>query len=437
MDLTVNTDFAQVEVDDEQVNLTRFNLFFPEKRDFFLENAGIFQFGRQGFFGTPPYLMFFSRRIGIGPDGEVSIVGGARLTGRVGGQTVGFVSAVTDATAGRDSEIFNVVRVKRDVGSSHYVGAMVTDRRGEGPTNTVAGVDGRFILTPALILDAFASHSFTQGPGGDGLAYSASLNYTTDPYGFFMEHLAIDADAVASSGFITRTDLRRSSLNLRRRIRPGVLGIRLNDFRANGEYQATLDGRFQDWAAGVSTFPTWESGDNANFSINWGETRVDQPFILADTLPVPAGRYRQDDWSVRFSTSAARGWTLSANGGRQDFFGGTLSTVGGTVSVTPDPSISLSTSLTRNHVELPSGSFTANIASLRTIWALSTKITTNALLQYNSLTEDVITNIRFNFIHRPGSDLYVVFTEGRSEIDGSRVTVDRGVVVKFTYLVRI
>jgi hypothetical protein len=128
---------------------------------------------------------------------------------------------------------------------------------------------------------------------------------------------------------------------------------------------------------------------------------------------------------------------VSLNAGRDDLFGGTLTMLGGSMSITPTPWISLSTSLTRNHVELPSGSFTANIGSLRAVWALSTKITTNALLQYNSLTEDLITNIRFNFIHRPGSDLYVVFTEGRSEIDGSRVTADRGVVVKFTYLVRI
>ena len=436
LDVTVNTDFAQVEVDDEQVNLSRFSLFFPEKRDFFLENAGIFEFGRGGFFGPPPYLMFFSRRIGIGPEGEVPLVGGARLTGRVGGQTVGFLSTVTDASGGRDSEIFNVARVKRDVGSSHYIGAMVTDRRGEGPANTVAGVDGRFQLTPALILDAFTSHSFTGGDGGNGLAYSASLNFTTDPYGFFLEHLAIDEDAVAGSGFITRTDLRRSSLNLRRRIRPGVAGLRLNDFRINGEYQSALSGRFQDWSAGLSTAPTWNSGDNANLSLTIGETRVDDAFLLADTLPVPAGRYSEDAWSARVSTSSARPWTISVNGGIEDFFGGDLSTVGTTLTVTPDPSIALSASLTRNHVDIESGSFTADITSLRAVWALSTKMTTNALVQYNSLSRDLVTNVRFNFIHRPGSDLYVVFTEGRSDVDGSRVPVDRGMVVKFTYLVR-
>lgn len=436
LDLTMNTDFAQVEVDDEQVNLTRFNLFFPEKRDFFLENAGIFEFGQQGFFGPPPYLMFFSRRIGIGPSGEVPIVGGGRLTGRVGGQTVGFLSVVTDASAGRDGEIFNVARVKRDIGSSNYLGAMVTDRRGPDPTNTVAGVDGRFHLSPALVFDAFAAQSFTQGPGGDGLAYNATLDYTTDPYGFFLQHLAIDKDAVASSGFITRTDLRRSSVNLRRRIRPGILGLRLNDFRVNGEYQSTLDGRFQDWGAGLSLNPTWNAGDNGSFTLDFGETRVDETFTLADTLPVPAGRYSEDGWSARLTTSSARWWTLSVNASRKDFFGGTLAARGGTVAVTPDPSISMSIGLTRNDVEIPGGSFTADITSVRAIWALSTKITTNALVQYNSLTDDLIANVRFNFIHRPGSDLYVVFTEQRLDGEDGLSVADRGLVVKFTYLFR-
>jgi len=128
--------------------------------------------------------------------------------------------------------------------------------------------------------------------------------------------------------------------------------------------------------------------------------------------------------------------TLSSNISRSDFYGGDLLTVGGTLAVTPTPSISLSAGFTRNDVDVPNGSFTADITSFRAVWAISTKITTNALIQYNSLREDFISNIRFNFIHRPGSDLFVVFTEERG-VDGDQWAVaDRGTVVKFTYLVR-
>lgn len=436
LDLTVNTDFAQVEVDDEQVNLTRFDLFFPEKRDFFLENAGLFEFGRQGFFGPPPYLMFFSRKIGIGPEGEVPILGGGRLTGRVGGQTLGLISVATDDAPGREAEVFNVARIKRDVGPSNYVGAMLTDRRGDGPANTVAGLDGRFYLHPTLVLDAFAAHSFTEGAGGDDVVYAASLDYTTDPYGFYAEHFLVGPDAAASSGFITRTDIRKSSLFLRRRVRPGILGLRLNDFRANGEYQSTTDGRFQDWNAGASILPTWESGDNGSVDYTVGETQVDRDFALADSVPVPAGRYRSNQLRANFNSSSSRPWVLSASLSRSDFYGGDLRSWGGGLAVTPVPALSFAASFNRSDIDLPNGSFTADIVGFRAIWAVSTKITTNALIQYNSFTEDFISNIRFNFIHRPGSDLFIVFTEERG-VDGDRwALADRGTVAKVTYLFR-
>ncbi|MBI4545072.1 MAG: carbohydrate binding family 9 domain-containing protein, partial [Gemmatimonadetes bacterium] len=142
LDLTLNTDFAQVEVDNQQVNLTRFDLFFPEKRDFFLENKGIFEFGSLASpFEPPPFLLFFSRRIGISDDGEVPVLGGVRLTGRVGRQTLGLLNVVSDEAFGEPRSNFAVARIKRDVGGSNYLGAMVADRRGAGESNTGTGLD--------------------------------------------------------------------------------------------------------------------------------------------------------------------------------------------------------------------------------------------------------------------------------------------------------
>ncbi len=436
LDLTANTDFAQVEVDDQQVNLTRFSLFFPEKRDFFLENSGIFEFGKQGYMGGPPYLMFFSRNIGIGPEGEVPIIGGGRLTGRVGGQTIGLLSVATDRSHGRAGETFNVLRLKRDVGPSNYVGAMVTDRRGADPANTVAGVDGRFYLHPTLTFDAFVAKSYTEGPGGDGYAYDATLDFTADLYGGLLEHSAISRDAVAASGFIMRTDIRKSSISLRRRIRPAFAGIRLNDFRFNGDYQSTMDGRFQDWTAGLSAGPTWNSGDNGSINYSAGETQVDYGFRLADSVPVPAGRYRTNQWRFSYSSSSSRSLIANAGHSRSAFYGGTLRTWSASLAWTPVPAISVTPSFSRNDVDLPNGSFIADILGFRAIWALSTKVTTNALIQYNRLTDDFVSNIRFNFIHRPGSDLYVVFTEQRGVGDDLWMLADRGLVVKLTYLFR-
>ena len=143
LDGTINTDFAQVEADDQQVNLTRFSLFFPEKRDFFLENSGIFEMGWRSFFEPPPFLLFFSRQIGISDDGAIPILGGLRLTGRAGQQTVGLINVVTDEKFGEPRTNFAVARVKRDVGSAGYVGAMATDRRNGNDWNSTGGLDSR------------------------------------------------------------------------------------------------------------------------------------------------------------------------------------------------------------------------------------------------------------------------------------------------------
>jgi hypothetical protein len=436
LDLTVNTDFAQVEVDDQQVNLTRFSLFFPEKRDFFLENAGIFEFGQRGFFEPPPYLMFFSRRIGIGPDGEVPILGGARLTGRAGQQTLGLLSVATDAVPGTERELFNVVRVKRDVGRSAYLGFMATDRRGDGPTNTVAGADFQYYPHPTVQTTGFVSHSFTEGAGGEGWVFQGALDWTADIWGGFFQFFSVAPGVTASSGFVTRTDLRRTQAVLRRTFRPEALGLRRIDVRMSTQYQSTTGGRFQDYSVGPLISIAFNSGGSASINVNKGEAEVDDPFTLAGLVDVPQGRYATDQISVSGGTSPARPWKIDANLQAAEFFGGNLLAWGGSVTLVPSPSFAFVGGFNRNDVEVPGGSFVADILSFRATWALSTKVSTNALVQYNRLTDEILTNVRFNFIHRPGSDLFLVLTEDRGLEDDLWGLEDRGIVAKLTYLVR-
>ena len=247
LDATLNTDFAQVEVDDQQVNLTRFSLFFPEKRDFFLENGGIFEMGWRGMFEPPPFLLFFSRRIGISEDGPIPVLGGLRLTGRAGGQTVGVLNVVTDDAFGEPRENHAVARVKRDVGSSGYVGAMVTDRRSAGNWNSTGGVDWSFWPASALNVQGFAAVTATSGAGGDGAAYRLSVDYQTDRFGIRAGHLGVGPDATADLGFITRTDVQRSE-----RLRapnPAAEGPRAAEARSLLEEQA--DHELRRGAAGL------------------------------------------------------------------------------------------------------------------------------------------------------------------------------------------
>jgi hypothetical protein len=436
LDLTANTDFAQVEVDDQQVNLTRFSLFFPEKREFFLENAGLFEFGQSGFFGPPPFLAFFSRNIGIGSGGEVPILGGGRLTGRVGDQTVGLLSVATGQAGDAGREIFNVARLKRDVGESNYIGAMLTDRRGEGDANTVVGFDTRVVIRPTLITDGFVARTFTEGAGGEGTAAAGSINYTTDLWGVFLRVIQVGEGARARSGFIARTDFRSTWVNLRRSVRPNLLGIRKMDLRVNGQYDATVDGRFQGRQVGLSLGSNWDTGDSFTVNVNQGAEQIDGDFVLADSLDVPAGRYDTGQWSLRGSTGGRRAWALSANMTGGDFFGGDLLRFGGSLSLAPTPSLGITAGFDRNDVDLPSGSFTADVTSLRFTWSLNTRVTTNALVQYNGLTDEILTNVRLNVIHRPGSDIFVVLTEDRLRDGADWFTEDRGFVVKLTYLLR-
>jgi hypothetical protein len=446
LDLTVNTDFAQVEVDDAQVNLTRFSLFFPEKRDFFLENSGVFDFGIPGNPLEPPaYQMFFSRRIGISEDGEVPIIGGARMTGRVGAQSVGFLSVATDrvpATPGAefvDREIFNVARIKRDVGESNYLGAMVTDRRGHDAANTVAGIDGQFVLKNAWIWSFFGSRSFTEGPGGEDTSYGLVWQYFGNRFASFFNHYGIGPEAEASSGFITRTDYRRTEMYNGPMWRPSWLGLREVQLMLGGQYATTVsDNRMQDWSAGFYVAPVWESSDQVSVFANFSETVVDEGFDLSDDVSVPAGRYDNDHIGWFATTSTARPVSFGSNGFVSEFYDGSLITVSTTMTASFSPSFSITPGFTRNIVDVPDGDFIADITSLRASYSFSTRLSTNALVQFNSLDSEFSTNVRFNYIHRPGSDLFIVFTENRGGSDYVwRRLSDRGLVVKLTYLMRI
>ncbi len=440
LDVTLNTDFAQVEVDDEQVNLTRFGLFFPEKRDFFLENSGIFDFGIAGNpFEPPPFQMFFSRRIGIEEDEDtvVPILGGARLTGRVGGQTVGALSVLTDEVEGLvPRESFSVARVKRDVGDSDYIGLMLTDRRSSDDWNTVVGADAAMYVTPSMNVQAWIAGTFTGGEQGNDLAYAVMADYSTDRWGAFARHLAVGPDAEARLGFIQRTDLRRTDVHGRRSFRPDRLRIRKIDAFAVGNLFAGTRGEMQDWAAGSALSTEFESGDRFMLFLQAGENRPDEEFELADTLTIPAGSYDATGFSGLFATSPSRPATLEGRLTFANFYGGSLRSVGGTVTLAPTAAFGLSLGYNRNAVNTPSGSFTATLSSVRASYSLSTRLTTNLLLQHNSLDEVFSANFRVNFIHRPGSDLFFVVTEERG-VDGAQWEVsDRGVILKITYLHR-
>jgi len=192
-------------------------------------------------------------------------------------------------------------------------------------------------------------------------------------------------------------------------------------------------------AYGPFLTPEWESGESFNLFVQRAETVLDESFELTDSLYVPPGRYGADHIMFMGSTSKNRMAYLDVNGNFSQFYHGTLRSMGGTLTVAPTPKVSVGVGYTRNAVDVPypSGTFTADISSLRASYSFSTKLTTNVLLQYSSLDRDFTTNLRLNFIHRPGSDLFIVFTENRGDDRRLWNVQNRGVVMKITYLARL
>jgi hypothetical protein len=437
-DATIHPDFAQVEVDEAQVNLTRFDLFFPEKREFFLENAGIFDFGWRGFDETPPFLLFFSRRIGIADDDEspIPVRGGVRLSGRAGRQTVGFLDMLTGPGAGQPSANHGVLRVKRDLRENDYVGAMVVDRRDETDANTAGGLDASFWPTASLNVQAFAARTWTRGPGGDGSAWRVSADYTSDRFGVVAQHLMVGPEAEARMGFITRTDIRRTDAFGRYTLRPSTRGIRRIDLFLEGQHVVRTSGEKQDVGGGPIVNLELESGDSLNAYYFHGSTRLDDPFRVAERVPVPAGDYAVRSWSVSATSSTYRPISLTGEAEIVNTYGGRLSTLTASARLAHGAHFGLHMGLSRNRVSLPGGAFVADVGLIRAVYAFSSRLVATALLQRNGLDGTLVTNVRVNFIHRPGSDLFVVFNEEWGDAAPRRRVNGRGLAVKLTYLMR-
>ena len=442
LDLTVNTDFAQVEADDEQIDLTRFNLFFPEKREFFLENAGIFQFGAPEFFGPPHFLLFFSRRIGLQQTGfaeaqTVPIISGARLTGRTGKQTVGFLNVVTgeDESVGAPLANFAVARLKRDIGQRSYVGGIATHRLEEGgATNLAGGVDWDIWLSKPLVFEGFVAGTSDSEAGGEDAAWQLKLDYTGDWFGWVAEHMEIGDEVSPGIGFVRRLGIARSSGGFRLSPRPPIRGLRKINIFNSFQYVADAESReLQDRTWEISVTPQLDSGDQASLQLSRSFQRLDEPFQLTTGVSVPEGDYA--DWSFSAELTSSRSRPLAAElfGATGGFWDGERWQLGGGLQFR-SPHVGLEFQYSHNDVDVPAGAFTTDLIRGRVKLALNTRLFGSALFQYNSQAEAFSANVRIDFIHRPGSDLFIVINERRATGQGDWEPTSRALIVKLTYL---
>ncbi len=435
LDLTAFTDFAQVEADVEQINLTRFSLFFPEKRDFFLENAGIFQFGI-GDFGPPALLLFFSRRIGITGGSEVPLLGGARLTGRQGPWSVGALDVLTDEEGEAPRTNWSVLRVRRNVFARGQVGGIVTRVAPDGGDGSTAlGADFSLQPTNEILITGMVAGNLAPGDPSEPYAANLVFDHTGDFWGSQVNWYVVGEGMRPAAGFVRRSGIHRLFGTLRQRPRPGH-GIRSITIRENAELVVSTDGELEDRRAQLNIESLLESGDQLNFSLERREERLDAPFALRPpALVVPVGDYDNTGWSASFESARKRPVWVEGRWSEPGFYDGARRQVEGQVGWTPNPHLGLAVGWSHNRIETPHGSLTTDLGLLRLALAATTHLRWDALVQYNGETDEVTGNFRLHWIWSPGSDLYLVADLRRADLGDPDGPSTRAVVFKMTRLV--
>ena len=450
-DFTLNTDFAQVEVDEQQVNLTRFSLFFPEKREFFLEGRGNFDFARGGgerrSGGLP--TLFFSRRIGLEGGQIVPIRSGGRMTGKVGPFDVGVLNIQTgdEATSGAVSTNFTVVRVKRDILRRSTVGAIFTNRSvslvGDG-SSKVYGVDGRLAFYDDFSLAGYFANTQTPARNGKDNSYQGRFDYAGDRYGLAYGHLVVEDRFIPEVGFVPRDNFRQNSALAR--FSPRTTSIDLvRRFVVVGSFDhiATADqGELETREAHLLLESEFETSDQLSFFFNDHYELLTSPFTISPGVTIPVGGYDFRNFRASYRFGAQRpvsGQITFQTGG---FWSGNNTAVSlsrGRIEVAPQ--LSLEPSVSFNWVDLPEGSFTTQLARARFTYTFTPRMFFSGLLQYSSSGDSFSTNLRFRWQYSPGSELFVVYSEDRdtNPLMPERFTElrDRGLVVKINRLFRL
>ncbi len=466
-DFTYNTDFAQVEVDEQQVNLTRFSLFFPEKREFFLEARGIFDFGagpralgtggggnNGGRLGGPPGtragneapLVFFSRRIGLQEGRTVPIVGGGRLTGKVGRFSIGALNMQTDAApdANALATNFTVMRVSGDILRRSRVGAIFTrrsvslDRNGE---NDVYGADASFSFYDNVTINGYYARTRTYGRVGDDASYQGQFTYDADLFGLQAEHLLVGRNFNPEVGFLRRLDFRRTFVAGHYRPRPrGIEAIRQFTFGGSVDYIENGRRDLETRGIGGKFITEFENSDRITVDLLRSYELLVEPFRIASNVAIPIGGYEFQDVFLSYFMGQQRSVSGTAFVQQGTFFGGDLTGFGyrqGRIGLTPQMSIEPTVQI--NRINLPQGQFTATVATTRATYTFTARMFLSALVQYNSAVDQMGTNVRFRWEYSPGSELFVVYNDQRdTTLRPGRLPLlqNRAFIVKFTRLLR-
>ena len=441
LDLTYNTDFSQVEVDQQVVNLTRFGILFPERREFFIENSGVFTFGdvqeRNYRMGADlrDFTLFNSRQIGLTPDGlPLPIAGGGRLTGRVGQWEVGMLNMQTQQGAGSaPGENFGVARVRRNVFGNSDIGILAANRQatdGSGAFNRSYGVDANIRLLGNLIVNTYLAGSRADTGVADGTAGRLSVAYRGRLWNTSAMVKRVSDDFNPGIGFVNRRGFQQAYGTAGIHARPKLRGIQELNPYVEADVYHDLDGTPQSHQVRGGFDIAFQPDGELKLEVNDWADRLDRAFSPFPGRTIPVGSYR---WrNARASYTSTQRFpvygTLTAETG--EFYNGTNNVVGGSVTWRPRYDFNIEGTFQHNDVSLPTGAFSADLAGLRMKYSWSTTLFGSAFVQYNTQTRSMVTNARVAWRWAPLSDVFVVYTERQNTL--TNVRNERSVALKVT-----
>ncbi|MBI1955953.1 MAG: carbohydrate binding family 9 domain-containing protein [Acidobacteria bacterium] len=451
LDLTLNTDFSQVEADTQQVNLTRFPLFFPEKRDFFLENAGIFQLGESYSAGLPrsqEVIPFFSRRIGLAERRiglatirePIPILGGARVTGRAGPYYLGLLDIQTRSEGPTPANNFAIGRIRRDIFGNSDVGLMFINRQSARPDdyNRLIGGDLNLRFTRDWKMNTVLAKTTTPGRRGDDRFGKVEMLWQTNLIRWLGSYLDIQNNFRPEAGFVRRPGRRilHHEFGLRPRLsRETRVGSFLREIFPSvaSDYAILPTGETEAKLLRSGLRIEFQDGSNIDTQYIQNFERLTRLFDIRrdGSILIPSGDYRYNEFAVSYNGNQSRTLAGNVQYRRGDFYSGDKRTIvlGGKLQV--NYRFATNVNYERNDVQLREGSFSTDLVNWDINYTFSPKMFLNALIQYNSDTKEISSNIRFRLIHHPLSDLFVVYNEQR---DVRHDRSDREISLKYTHL---
>ncbi len=442
LDLTYNTDFAQVEVDDQQINLDRFNLFFPEKRPFFLENAGLFSVGQQG-----AVDIFFSRRIGLGADGgQIPILGGGRLSGKIGRNTnVGFLNMQQDSVGatGTPQQNFTVARVRQDLANRSNFGAIVVNRQatgelaGEDNFNRTYAVDGRWGVGQSGTITGFAADTETPGlASGDTHAYALSGQHESSWSRVGLGYTEVAPNFNPEVGFLARQGYRRMNASVFTTFRPDDL-LGLHEIRPHVFHNTFFDydtGRHETQFTHIDNHLEWRNGYEIHTGMNITREGVFEAFEIFPGVVVPPGTYDHAEMQIAGNTNLGAPISAQLNSFVGGLFGGDRISIQPSVTVRVGETFNTSFEWSYNDLRLPGGDFTTNLARLRASYSFTTRMFFQALVQYNDRADLWSSNLRFGLLSDANTGLFVVYNDIQGIGTGVPTGAGRTLTLKYSYL---